>query len=317
MGLLAGGLIFILGLYFLSSFVWFVEVTGNERVDRNRILISASRHGIYVGAGKWTFSRIAVEEAMLRELNELTYIQCNISGVKATIKVVEKILPEENITEPCNLVARRDGVVDDVLVLQGQANVKHGEVVAKGDILISGIITPTVPDAMQGVSAVPPEPYSVRARGVVKARTWYEGYGECSRRWEEKNATGKTITRLYLITPWSELIVKGHGEIPFALYNTTPKTWLGAKSKWGIRREVLQEQVVKITEYTEEQAVTIARRQAMENLRLNMGGNLEIKESHMDLLSRPSDSIVRLKIAAETIEEISVPQLIESGEISN
>jgi len=61
---LLASLIFFLGLYILSSFVWFVKVTGNEGGDRNRILISAASHGVYLGVGKWIFSRIAVEEDM-------------------------------------------------------------------------------------------------------------------------------------------------------------------------------------------------------------------------------------------------------------
>ena len=105
MGLLAGAVLFILTLYIMSSFVWFVQVSGNNKVDRNRILMTAAHYGIHVGAGKWTFSRTAVEEAMLRDISELAYVQCDIRGVKVNIKVVEKILPDLNITGPCHIVA--------------------------------------------------------------------------------------------------------------------------------------------------------------------------------------------------------------------
>ena len=124
LGFVIGALIFIISLYLLSSFVWFIEVTGAQQVDPNRILITAARYGIYQGAAKWNFSRTEAEEGMLRDINQLTYVKVDVRGVKVTIEVVEKVLPRDEITGPCHLVASRDGIIEEVLVLDGQANVE-------------------------------------------------------------------------------------------------------------------------------------------------------------------------------------------------
>jgi len=116
-GFLGGAAVFILALYVLSLFVWFIEVDGNKVVDSKQILQSAARNGLYQGSGKWKFSCSEVEKAMLRELPRLTYAQCELRGVKAHIRVVEKVWPDDDFYGPCHIVADRDGVVEDILVL--------------------------------------------------------------------------------------------------------------------------------------------------------------------------------------------------------
>jgi similar to stage IV sporulation protein len=318
MGLLGGAILFILTLYVMSSFVWFIQVSGNNKVDRTRILMTAAHYGIQVGAGKWTFSRTAVEEAMLRDISELAYVQCDIRGVKVNIKVVEKILPEQNITGPCHIVANRDGVIEEVLVLDGQAHVKAGDVVARGDILISGIVIPPAPPSE--IENMPPADtgtHQVRARGQVKARTWYEGYGECSRKLEEKVFTGKQFTQIYLESPWRKFWLKGKGENPFTICEQNEKMWHSPAGNWGLVKIISKEQSVNVTEYTEAQAIEIARTQALQKLHEIMPGSLTISDSHINILSSPSDSMIRIRVSAETIEDIGMAQPINGGEISN
>ena len=159
--------------------------------------MTAARYG-YTRAPRWTFSRSEVEGAMLRELSELAYVKIDIKGVKATVEVVEKIFPREEISGPCHIVAAKEGVVEEVLVLAGEAQVEKGKAVSKGDILISGVVYPQKNPFMEGVEEeLEEKPSLVRARGRVKARVWYQGYGEC--RLVRKNAlSGKESSEIKL-----------------------------------------------------------------------------------------------------------------------
>jgi len=318
LGLIGGAMLFTFTLYLMSSFVWFVDVSGNNKVERSKILMTSARHGIYPGAAKWNFSRTEVEEAMLRDLSEIAYIQCDIRGVKADIKVVEKILPDGEISGPCHLVAARDGVVEEIMVLDGQSHVKTGDVVAQGDILISGIVFPTVQEDLGLMPPIDPQPYLARARGQVKARTWYEGYGECKLKSEEKIFSGKEINRFYLETPWKRILLKGRGENHFAIFeqSSNEKIWSGHAGNWGFIRQDIKEQLIKTTEYSEKEAVNIARERALSSLQQEMPAGLKVSDSHFNVLSSPSDSIVRIKVFVETTEDISVPQPIDGGKIS-
>lgn len=316
-GLLGGAILFIAALYLVSSFVWFVEVSGNQKVDSTVIIASAARNGIYPGASKWSLSRIEAEEAMLRELSELSYVECDIKGVRANIKVVEKILPDTQVNGPCDIVAQRDGVVEDILVLNGRANVQKGAVVVKGDILISGVFTPTPP--MEGLPVDPnaiTEPTLVRARGLVQARTWYEGYGEAKRVQEETVLTGEKYVRFVLKTPWRVVDVVGAGDVPFASYEQLERAWSGP-GDWGWGWSEYREQEVKVTQFSENEAVEVARQNALANLKDSMDGNVKIMDSRLEVLSSPSDSIVRIKIFVEGLEDIGTPRAIEASEISS
>lgn len=324
LGFFTGALIFILALYIMSSFVWFIEVNGNKKVETNKILLTAAKHGVYQGAAKWNFSRTEVEEAMLRDLAQLSYAKLDIRGVKARIEVVEKILPRSNITGPCHLAAARDGVIDEVLVLEGQASVKVGDVVKKGDILISGIVFPEKsPYIVQSPEEEEEEeelkPYTVRARGQVKARVWYEGYGECRLHEEKLVLSGRRLSKIYIETPWKTVFIKGQREKSYPLYrqageNKIIKSPLG---DFGLYRLEMEEQVKKIRDFSEKEAVKIARERAMNTLAGKMGKDKKISESRVDILSRPSDPILRARVSVETIEDIAVAQPINVSPNSN
>ncbi len=322
MGFFTGALIFILALYIMSSFIWFVEVCGNKKVEPSKILLTAAKHGVYQGAAKWNFSRIEVEEAMLRDLKELSYVKLDIRGVKARLQVVEKILPKTDISGPCHIVATRDGVIEEVLALEGQASVKTGDVVKKGDILISGVVFPEKSpyiDTNEEEEDEEPEPYTVRARGQVNARVWYEGYGECRLHEEKLVMSGRRLSKMYVETPWKTVFVKGPREKNYDLYEQEIKKRIvkSPAGEFGFFRVELKEKIKKTRDFTEKEAVKIARERAMKTLSRKMGKNLKITESRVDILSRPSDPILRARISVETIEDIAISQPINISPNSN
>ena len=321
-GFLGGLFLFIIALYFLSSFIWFLEVSGNQKVNTVQILDSAARHGLYRGAAKWNFQRREVEKAMLRDLPQIAYIQLDVRGVKTEIRVVEKILPGEDIHEPCHIVARKDGVVQEVLVLKGQANVEPGQAVAKGDILISGIVFPSSPSPFLEEEETEVQdmlPYAVRARGQVKARTWYEGYGECKLRVDKKVFTGEQHNQWYLLIPGKQYLIKGGKKADFNMFTRTEKR-KAISTPWGpigFSRVLLKEQTIESIEYEQEQAIKMAREKALKELRGQYDRHAEVLASHTDILSSPGDSMVRLKITTETLEDIGIAKPINSVEVGH
>ncbi len=320
LGFITGVLIFILALYFMSSFVWFIEVFGNEKIKKEQIILTAAKHGVYQGAAKWGFSRSQVEEAILRDLSNLTYVEIDIRGVKANIIVVEKILPKTEITGPCHMVAAKNGVIEDVLVLEGQANVAQDDVVVKGDILISGVIVPE-----ENPYLIPPEPEEasdekdeiiepdlVRARGVVKAKVWYEGYGECELKVERTEVTNKKQTQIFLITPNRKFKLKGNYPEEFTLFEEriTEKKLSTPLGNFKLVKKTAQEKVKKVTEYTEEEAIAIAREKAVSILKKKLKEGQKVNTTNVELLSSPSELILRVKVSLEVIENIAIPEPI-------
>lgn len=315
MGFLVGFAGFIIALYIMSSFIWFIDVSGNQQIDKSKILLVAAKHGVYKGAAKWNFSRNAVEEAMLKDIDQLTYVKINIQGVKADIQVVEKILPGKEITGPCHIVAGKDGIVEEILVLDGQAAVDKGDVVAKGDVLISGIVIPQPSPYDFSEEEKDVTPYLVRARGVIKARVWYEGYGECKMREEKTVLTGRESRTVGLITPWRE----------FHIYSSNQEKYIVSQEKgndkivntplgrFGFTWVVKKEQKVEKKELTEQAATRIAKEIAMNSLYSKIKKSDEISDSRVEVLSSPSESILRIRVLVETVENIAVAEPINNG----
>ncbi len=307
-GFMLGGLFFVIALYLASSFIWFVELEGNEKIASDKILLTLSKYGVHRGAPKWTFDRLWVEEQALRDIGDLSYIKIGIRGVKARIEVVEKIVvPQREITGPSDMVAARSGIVEKILVLDGQAAVEEGQAVSKGDILISAYVTPI----LSPYSPPPKEPlypYLVQARGIVKARVWYEGYGECPMKVEHRVLSGAKAHRLKVVTPFRELSLWGKKRLPFE-YEQLATVTKALKTPWGefilVYQKYSEEQLQTLT-YQESEAMQIAREKALASLQDRIGLAPEIISNKVSVLSYPSDTILRIKISVEIIEDIAI-----------
>ena len=106
------------------------------------------------------------------------------------------------------MVAVRGGIVDSVQVFAGTAQVKAGDIVQKGQVLISGT------ERGQDEQLAP-----VQARGVVTARCW-RSYTVQMPLWDiESEETDRELTRRQICTPWFS--VPAALESPeFLAYNT-------------------------------------------------------------------------------------------------
>ena len=160
----------MLAVGFLSRFVLVVEVTGNERVPTAVILSQLQRAGVRPGAyGPAIREREAASNALLG-LPELSYLAVNIYGTRAEIIVreVEKApeLLEEDV--PADIVAAADGIIEDIQTDAGRAMFQDGDVVAKGETLISGVLDLKEPEG----GTVDLGSLVVHAAGNVTARTW-------------------------------------------------------------------------------------------------------------------------------------------------
>lgn len=129
--------------FLLSDILFDIRVSGNENVTEVEIEEALSDAGLYIGA---SFSRLdtsLVENETSVRLPSIGWININRRGTVAYVEIVERavvpIVPEEDLT-PSNIVAERDCVIEDIDVIAGVACVKPGDVVRRGDVLISGVV---------------------------------------------------------------------------------------------------------------------------------------------------------------------------------
>ena len=169
-GFLLGLAACLLAVSWLSRFLLVIEVTGNETVPTAVILSQLQRVGVKPGAyGPAIAQREAANEALLG-LPELSYMAINIYGTRAEIIVREAEKVPEMLDEdiPADIVATSDGMIEDIHADTGRAMFADGDIVAKGEVLISGTLDLKEPE----YGTVDFGYMVVRAVGDVTARTW-------------------------------------------------------------------------------------------------------------------------------------------------
>ena len=128
---------------FSSSLVWDVRVVGNLSVPDYVVKEALADCGLAVGDFWWSFNKRDVETDLLQRLPSVGWISINRRGTVAYAEVVETEPPV--ISPPAtvganNIVAAFNGVIEEITVECGSAVVKVGDVVKKGDVLISGVV---------------------------------------------------------------------------------------------------------------------------------------------------------------------------------
>jgi len=317
--LLIGGFVFVLLLYLLSSFIWTLEIEGAKRVSQDKVRRLAAEQGLKPGNFRYQVDREQVIIHLLRELPEISYAEVEV-GPRSRIRITEKVRAPKGQGN-CHIVAKKDGVIDTVLALTGQPMVKEGDLVKKGQILISGAIYPPEPEPDPN-NQEPPAPQGpvkyVQAQGVVYARIWYRFYGEALRDEVVEEETNRTV-RIYCIRlGGKEITIKGPDRIPFKYYRTKT-TWSRLPQWRNIKvpvefvtieaKEIKRVRVQRSFEEAKKLAADRARDQAVKKL----PKGAEPVSRQYKVIGTKDDDPVRVLLTVETKEEIGVARPFQTS----
>ena len=154
---------------FLSR-VWIIDVSftgsaaalGNEAALRRCIAAEGLKPGTAVSA----VDADLLQKRLLAEAGDYSFIGVRVQGVRLLVEAAPEVPAPEvyEISRARDLVARQDGVVESVTVHSGEASVRPGDTVRRGQTLIRG-----------EEDRSKEETNPVSALGKVIARCWYEG----------------------------------------------------------------------------------------------------------------------------------------------
>ncbi len=134
-----GGIIFFaLALYILSSFVWKIDIKGNERVSTEEVIEFLENKDLKIGTYKYSVSAVEIENQLLQNFSDFSWVSLRKHGTTVEIVISENIEKKELIDRntPCDIVAKVDGIIDSIATSEGDAVVGIGDVVKKGDVLV-------------------------------------------------------------------------------------------------------------------------------------------------------------------------------------
>lgn len=187
--LILGILFSICIIYYLSTFIWRVDISTDENISpyetRGRLL----SYGIRPGVRKSSLDIRELEEKFNKDYDDIMWMKVRIQGSSLKITVAGRQSPPSMIsdTTPCNLVASRDGQVVRVYTTSGTSVVKNGDIVKKGQILVKGI---------QGKEGME---YPVHSKGDVIAKTYYEDKKTVTINGTKMQRTGKKLVNYYIV----------------------------------------------------------------------------------------------------------------------
>jgi len=187
--LFLGTLFFIAMLYGLTSFVWRVDIEGNERLCGEDITAFLADNGLGFGSFKRGVDARHVERLLIAGFADINWVNIEIRGTVVTVRITET-LPTPVVydyTAPADIVAAKDALILGVAATSGVPQVRPGDVVSQGELLVSGTLIVGTADEIIRYEYV-------RAEAVITAKIIYEMEVHVPLEFVERNLSGKTRT---------------------------------------------------------------------------------------------------------------------------
>jgi similar to stage IV sporulation protein len=243
----------------MSLYIWDINILGGSRHTPEAMLKFLAENGINAGIKKKRISGSHIEEEIRLAFEDIGWVSAEIKGTRLIIKITETNMPVPIVeaTAHSHIVATKDAVIKKIVTRTGTPLVKPGDVVRKGDILVSGVLE--VMDDFGGVLNKKP----VIASADIACSTYYNYHDAFSlthtvRIFTDKQKTGYYITvfgrKLFLYNPrysysMYDIIVNENTThitdsfyLPFQYGTVTTREYIEQKNK-----------------YTEEEAISLAK----------------------------------------------------------
>lgn len=179
-------LILIVGIIFVSSnFVWNIEIVEENGLEIDNIINDVQEAGLKIGTSKNNVDTKEIINKVRLERDDIAWIGIELKGTNAIVKLVKAdkkpdIIDEE---EYCNIVSNKNGVITKINAQDGTANVKVGDTVKLGDVLVNGWME----GKYTGIRYV-------HAKGEIEARVWYTMNKTIQYKTTEKQHIGESET---------------------------------------------------------------------------------------------------------------------------
>lgn len=161
--LVIGAIMFIGIIFYLSTYIWGIEIKTKKNVSPFEVRQQLYDMGIKPGTLKKSIEVKDIEKKLEDINSDILWLRVRIEGSTLKVLIEEKVNPpEEKKPKLGNLVAKMDGQINRVYAYAGRTVVKTGDVIKAGDIVIEGI------DGKEG------EEFQVPPNGIVMANTFYE-----------------------------------------------------------------------------------------------------------------------------------------------
>lgn len=186
---------FLIGVFFfvclnllLSSFVWHIEINGNQTDTREEIVEFLKNNHVYTGMKRKHVNCSFIEKEIRKSFSDIIWVSASTKGTCLYIKIKENedsyMNHKEEDNGPTDILADCDAKIVSMIVRNGISMVNTGDDVKKGDILISGNV-PIMNDEKEVVRYQPKNSDAdIIGTTTIKYQDEYTNY-ECVKQYED------------------------------------------------------------------------------------------------------------------------------------
>lgn len=238
--------VFAFLLFLFSSVIWSVDIPKTDYIEKEKIESALKEVGIAKGKIKYNMNVRHASNYLLMKYEELIWANVEIFGTRVEVTLVPrdekpKIVDKDT---PCNIVAKKDGYIISVTAENGDKAVKTGDLVVKGQTLISGVVQSTAVGARY-----------VHAQGKVVARAVTEKKKEQKLYKYTKNYTQKSKNIYEIAIGKIKIPIDFQKNIDFFNYDSIIKE--SDILFFKIKKETKNEYSLKKEKLSEKEAVKI------------------------------------------------------------
>lgn len=302
--LLAGLAISIALLYYMSSFVWFIRITGHADLAEESLRRFIEDRGIRIGTRKSEVDTAALERDLAIKFSRISWVAVSIRGTLLSVDIAEKLVPTSDHVTVFDVVAAKPGLIVKFIPLAGTPLVSEGHTVEAGQVLVEAIrSTP------QGEGA---EGEAVSARAVVEARVWYQATTQVKLKDKEAVRTGRTKTIRHCHVLGLDIPIGW----PFGEFNEFeveerqaviplwPGSRIGVATTIITRYETVSYPVARTADQARAEAIRLARGAAL----MSVPEGVEVVDeiATVSPIGEGDDGAIHVEYTIETIEDIAV-----------
>lgn len=245
--------------FIMSNLVVKINIIHESIEIRELIAGELDEYGITVLSFKKSYRELdKIREKILDKYpDKLDWMEFDVDGMILNVRIEERIITDTSKEDKvCNLVASKAGIINNIMVENGEVLVNINDYVKEGDILVTGIINYN--EEIKRTTC---------ASGEVYATTWYTVDVKIPFEYSEYTETGK---KKYNVVWENNLNKHQILRSRFVTYNSYLKNILKIFDfNLYIETEMETKKVTKT--YTEEEALEVGINKAIENVEIKLG----------------------------------------------
>lgn len=216
LGYICGTIIFVTALCLSNLFVSDIKIYGTNSISIVEILIVLNNHGLSIGSIISKYNTEEIESILSKEFDTISLCSVIKKGTQIVVNIKEKQTLDYNFdVSQQDIVAKSNGTILSLDVIQGTSNFKVGDSFSAGDVLVSGVFSDIHGNLVE-----------CTAKANITAKIFYETTETFYETQEVFVKTGKKIKNSSFKI-WGLEFLKTNSKNTFEFYETeTKETYL-------------------------------------------------------------------------------------------